>query len=260
MKINFYFPNNHIPLIFLGLVLFFSSCGSKKDILFKVNNEPNKSAVPVMVLKQGNAFIQEQNLILPGQILEISNLQNIDLVNGLGNAQNITPLILTVAQDSTISLPGIGKTKIAGLTKSQAELKLTTIYQVNLLKDPLFKIEIKNMKVTLLGEFAKQGKYVITKDKMTLVDIIGEAGGINNRANKSKLKIIRGDLNNPQVLLVNLNDINSLADARTNLQDGDIISLEPKKIYQTTDKISPLLSFIGISATIINIIFFLRQI
>lgn len=261
MKIGFYFtPKYIIPLFFLGFTLIFSSCGSKKDMLFRVKNEPKNNEIPVAVIKEGNSLIQSRNLILPGQILEISNLQNIDLVNGLGNAQNITPLEITVAQDSTITLPGIGKIKIAGLTKIQAEEKLRKLYQVDLLKDPIFKINISNMEVTLLGEFHIQGRYPLIKDKTTLIDIIGKAGGITNRANKSKLKIIRGDLSNPLVLLVNLNDINSLADPRINLQDGDIVSLEAKKIFQTSDKIGPVFTYISISATLINLVFFLTQI
>ena len=250
----FYLLKNYILLLSLGIFLM-SSCGSRKDMLFNTGKEKDVPNVPVYVLEEGNAHQESpNNVILPGQQLLIINLQNEDLINGLGNAQYSAPTQYDVAPDSSIALPLLGKTKIAGLTKQEAEEKINNLYKATVLKDPIFKISVLNRKVTLLGEFTAQGNYVLTRDRVNLMDVIGEAKGISSRANKKNLKIIRGDFKNPQVLSVNLQDIRSLADPRLNLQGGDIIYLEPKGIYKAIDKTGPIFTYVGIGTSLISIL------
>lgn len=229
-------------------------------MLFNTGKEKDIPNVPVYVLEKGaENKLPDYNIISIGQILFINNIQNEGLVNGLGNTQS--PLILEyeVEKDSTITLPVLGKTKIAGLTITSAENKINTLYKENLLKDPMFKIKISNMKVTLLGEFVTQGNFYLSREKISLIEMIGEAKGLNMRANKKRLKIIRGDLNHPEVLLVDLTDIKSLADPRLNLRDHDILYLEPKSIISFSDNLGPFISYVGIGTAIVNILFLISR-
>lgn len=90
-------------------------------------------------------------------------------------------------------------------------------------------MKITNLKVTLLGEFKAQGNFPLVKDKTTLVEMIGEVGGLSDRANATNVKIIRGDQRNPQVTYINLRDIQSINDPRAILQNGDIIYASQNK-------------------------------
>jgi polysaccharide export outer membrane protein len=59
--------------------------------------------------------------------------------------------------------------------------------------------------------------------------MIGQAGGLSDKANETNIKIIRGDQKNPQVTYINLRDIQSINDPRAILQNGDIVYASPNK-------------------------------
>jgi polysaccharide export outer membrane protein len=137
--------------------------------------------------------------------------------------------IYQVEEDGTVALPVIGHIAVTGLTRGQAAKLIEDLYRKNLLKDPIIEVKITNLKVTLLGEFKGQGNFPLVKDKTTLVEMIGEAGGLSDRANETNIKIIRGDQRNPQVTYINLRDIQSINDPRAILQNGDIIYASQNK-------------------------------
>jgi polysaccharide export outer membrane protein len=92
----------------------------------------------------------------------------------------------------------------------------------------------------MLGEIKGQGNYTLTKDRTTLVEMIGEAGGLTDKANEANVKIIRGDQKNPQVTEINLRDIQSINDPRAILQSGDVIYIAQNKRTIRNDKLQNL--------------------
>ncbi|RZJ79264.1 MAG: hypothetical protein EOO47_11330 [Flavobacterium sp.] len=113
----------------------------------------------------------------------------------------------------------------------------SVLYKTKLLKDPIIDLSVVNLKVTLLGEFSKQGNFLLERENTTLIDIIGEAGGITKTADPKSLKIIRGDRSNPELIYVNLSDINSLASKKLTLQNNDIIILQQTRAAEKAEKI-----------------------
>lgn len=247
-------------LLILGMAIFLSSCSSRKNILFNTKNEGKIPAIPIHVLEQGKDSVKTKaQIIKPGDILSIKNIQNIELISGVGsqnssllNSQN-NLMGYRVENDSNVALPVLGKVKLGGYSRENAEMKLNELYSQTLLKDPIITISISNLQVTLLGEFGKQGNYNLGKDQTHLTQILGEAGGLNPRADKKRIKIIRGDLTNPQVFVVNLEDINSLADRRLFLQNNDIIYAEPRGAFKFLDQINPTTTILGIGLSVVNI-------
>ncbi len=67
-----------------------------------------------------------------------------------------------------------------------------------------------------------------------MIDIIGKAGGILDDANIKTIRIIRGDRSNPELIMVNLGNINTLSDPKLKLQDGDIIIAEKTRFSSIT--------------------------
>lgn len=175
-----------------------------------------------------------------------------------GTAQNI--LSYPVEPDGMVNLPAIGKVEVLGLTKREATIKIQDIYKQKLLKDPIIELTVVNLKVTLLGEFSKQGNFLLEKDNTSLIDIIGEAGGITKTADPKTLKIIRGDRSHPEIIYVNLTDINSLASKKLILQNNDIIVLQPTKGAALTEKlqsfnniVQPLLVVVNLAVLIFTV-------
>lgn len=182
----------------------------------------------------------EKYRIKPQDILQIRNLQNIKYIvdetpassNGGGNnsgANNGQGQNYLVEDDGTVALPVIGHIKVTGLTRFEAQKFIEDLYRKSLLKDPIIELKIINLKVTVLGEVKVQGNYILIKDKTTLIEIIGEAGGLTDKANEKNIKIIRGPADNPQVTEVNLNVVQTVSEPKTILQSGDIIYISKNR-------------------------------
>ena len=213
--------------------------------------------------------------IKPSDLLAIRNVQNPEFgataiggsaISGAGSnytspTGNVsTVLSYPVEPDGTVNLPAIGKVAVAGLTRREAAAKVQEMYSQKLLKDPIIELSVVNLKVTLLGEFSKQGNYLLEKDNTSLIDIIGEAGGISKNADPKSLKIIRGDRSDPEIIYVNLRDINSLASKKLILQNNDIIVLQQTKNAATSERlqsfnniVQPLLVVVNLAVLIFTI-------
>ncbi len=220
-KISEYYPT----LVMLLLALFFTcSCSYKQQhALFKTD-------VPVPVAAVPNTTYPTYK-IGPDDVLQIRNLQNIKYITDEASPAGTAAQAITyqVEEDGTVALPVIGRVEVAGLTKLQAARKIEELYKKNLLKDPIIDLKIINLKVTVLGEVRTQGNYLLLKDKTTLVDILGEAGGLTDKANEKTVQIIRGDKAHPQIIAADLNNIRTLASPELNLQNNDIIYVSQNK-------------------------------
>lgn len=179
-------------------------------------------------------------------------------VAAAGTSQNI--LSYPVEPDGMVNLPAIGKVEVVGLTRREATIKIQDFYKQKLLKDPIIELTVVNLKVTLLGEFGKQGNFLLEKDHTSLIEIIGEAGGITKTADPKTLKIIRGDRSHPEIIYVNLTDINSLASKKLILQNNDIIVLQPTKGSALSEKlqsfnniVQPLLVVVNLAVLIFTV-------
>ncbi len=249
-----------IILLHCSILQLLTSCGVEKNVLFGNNNKkPLDSAVYELQKGKKSYKVTEQK-IQPGDELKLSNLQSESLISGTmasssGASSGANGGGYFVEIDSTVLLPVLGKVKLGGMTRENAENMVNALYQKTLLKNPLISLSITNHHVTLLGDFTLQGNFPLKKDKTHLVEIIGLAGGLNKTADNTAIKIIRGNPLNPQVLLVNASNINFMADERVYLQSNDIVYVAQKKSAQNAEKISKTSAFVGIGLTLINTIF-----
>jgi polysaccharide export outer membrane protein len=239
-------------LIF-SVLLIFSSCSYKQDqILF----EQKKALADTNTQKNTNDITNYH--IKAQDILQIRNLQNINYIvnlnteSSIGGAGNSQGAIFQVEEDGFVALPVIGRIQIAGLTRIEATNKIEGLYRAALLKDPIIEIKIMNLKVTILGEIRSQGNYVLAKDRTTLVEIIGEAGGLTDRANEKNVEIIRGTALNPVVIKIDLSNINSINNPQSILQNGDIIYIAKNGRAIRNDKLQNFSTIVQPALLIFN--------
>lgn len=233
------------------MILLCYSCSYKQQhVLFEQKNSP--------VL---NAETQAQPSVYhiqPNDILQIRNLQSTKyLVDGntpssqsgetTGQGQTFQ-----VEEDGKVTLPVIGHIAIAGLTRYEAAQKIEKLYRDSLLKNPIIELKILNLKVTLLGEVRSPGNIALIKDNTTLIDVIGEAGGLTNNANEKNIKIIRGDKANPEVIYADLGNIKTLGDPRITLQNNDIIYVMQNRRAVRDEKLQNFSTLIQPSLLIFN--------
>ncbi len=240
--------------IFLSLVvaITFASCSMQQHQLLFENKHPGADS-SIKVSSAGHYQIQPQD------ILQIRNLQNIKYIvdetpttgvasGGSGSAGQT----YQVEDDGTVALPVIGHIKVAGLTRYEAAKQIEDLYRKNLLKDPIIELKITNLKVTVLGETKSQGNFPLLKERTTLIDMIGEAGGLTERANEKTVKIIRGDKDNPKVTEFDLSDIKTLTDPRIVLQNNDIIYIAQNKRAIRADNLQNVSTLVQPALLLLN--------
>ena len=217
-----------------------SSCTKQYQILFEKQAALNDS----LYNSKSEGLINYK--IKPQDVLVIRNLQNIKLIvdetpttpvassGSSSNGQNYQ-----VEEDGNVVLPVIGSVHVSGLTRLEAENAISSLYSKTIL-NPIIDLKIVNLKVTILGEIRSQGNYNLTKDKTTLIDVIGQAGGLTTAADEKHIKIIRGTNKTPLVMELDLNTVPSINDPRAVLQNGDIIYIAQNKRAARNDNISTL--------------------
>ncbi len=98
-----------------------------------------------------------------------------------------------VDTDGSITLPLLGQVRLGGLTPKQAEEAIAALLRErNLVKDPqvsVFIEEYRSRMVSVQGAVAKPGVYTMLGQR-TLLSMLGEAGGLNERAAK-KIVVMR---------------------------------------------------------------------
>jgi len=226
--------------LILAISFIFQSCSNKQyQALFEQRN-----AIPDTSVRSKAQDITFYR-IKPQDILQIRNLQNsknIVDINPAGNGEAQTSVSgqadnFQVENDGTVTLTGLGNVHVAGLTRLEAQKLIEGLYRKTFLKSPIIELKIINLKVTVLGEIKGQGDFPLIKDKTTLVELIGQAGGLTEKADETNIKIIRGTERNPQVTVIDLSNIQSINDPRAILQSGDIIYVAKNNRATRNEKI-----------------------
>lgn len=155
-------------------------------------------------------------------------------VYGIYNSNEVYGKWLLVDAVGNITLPKLGDVPVEGLTVRDVETRLKKLYQ-KWIVNPVIEVKVLNKEVTLMGEVKTPGKYLLERDRNTLLDIVSKAGDFDFYANKKKIQVIRQVNGTTQAIAVNLTKVS--ADFRENIQiyPGDIIYV-PSRGAKSWDK------------------------
>ncbi|MBC7655270.1 MAG: polysaccharide biosynthesis/export family protein [Oligoflexus sp.] len=249
-------------LFLLLFLLILSSCSYKgKNQLFKEDKVLSEDSLKtIYVSNPTNKY--DTYTIRPYDVIFIRNLQNPGLIGGESSliSANTKDANFSIEPEGYVNLPVIGKVTVVGLTRLQATAKIEELYKQKLFNDPIIELKIASLKVTLMGEIGVPGNYLLEKENYDLIDIIGEAGGIKEKADPKNVRIIRGDRKNPEVIYANLTNINTLKSDKLKLMDGDIIIFQKQKFYERFDKIQSYSIITSIAVTLLNTYLIIRNI
>lgn len=175
------------------------------------------------------------------------------------NATNVEEDFITflVDRDGYVRLPQIGKVKIKDLTIQEAEKLVESKYSVYY-KNPFSIIRVINRRVMVFNGTGSVGSVVYLKNEnTTVIEALASAGGITQTGKAYKIKLVRGDTRNPQVLIIDLATIEGMKQSNLLLQANDIIYVEPTpQISQGI--LNQLLPIVGIVSSIAVIVLVIR--
>ncbi len=168
----------------------------------------------------------------------------IDIKGEVRNIQN--PIEYNVEFDGQVKVPTLGRTNLGGLTLREAEQKLEDLYK-NYFKDPFVFIEVTNKRVLVFANGSSEGKVVkFSSENFTLIEALAQAGGISYFGKAYQIKLIRGDLTQPEVYKFNIRNLEDIKEVNFQLLTNDIIYVEERPRYasRALQEITPYLSLL----------------
>lgn len=177
--------------------------------------------IRVSVYTNGGEFI-----ILPPSIQQLNTGTGNNVNQNNNQLQNqFRNISFLVKQDGFAKLPMVGNVKLEGFTLNQADSLLQTKYS-KFYEKPFVVTRYTNKRVIVLK--GNQGVlYPLRNEKIHLVEAIAATGGMSRDLKTHNIRLIRGDLENPKVFLIDLSTIDGLTYHNLTLEPNDIIYIEP---------------------------------
>lgn len=222
-KIIFY-----LPILLFGLysVLTLNSCANSKKLAY-FNNIQHDSISQIQ-LQSVETIISKNDVIQ----VSISTLD--EATTHLLNPANLVSTGTTsnngylVDETGIIKIPLIGAVKAEGLTKRQLAKVITDdLLDQKIAKDPVVVVRILNYKVTVLGEVGRPGVIEVPNERITLPEALGQAGDLTIYGRRNNVLLIREVGDKRIYKRFSLNESELFDKDIYNLQNQDIIYVEP---------------------------------
>ena len=247
---------------FLIALLFFSSCASKKDIVYyqNIDSLPTQGKQNSYEIK-----IQPDDLLMIVVSAEDSetaipfNLSTVSIASSIGSA-NGQQMIQSYLVDAngTIDFPVIGKIKLSGLNRSEVQ----QLFQDKIgkyIKNPIINLRIMNFKVSLQGEVNVPGTFTISSERVTLIEALALAKDLTIYGKRDNILIIReidGVKSYNRVDITKADFINS---PFYYLAQNDVVYVEPNSSRVNASKVGPntgvIISISSLLITLVTVIY-----
>ncbi len=256
---------NRICFLLL-LSVYFISCKPQQKIvnyLEQVNDTTGKGDVVVpdlIIQKYDQLSIQIYSLSTKPEVSDALYNQPATSATAGNSAGGAGYL---VDNNGNITHHRLGVIRAEGLTKQQLadEIKKRLTVPVELLKDPTVIVRLTNFKVTVLGQVGTQGPINVPGEKMTILEAIGMAGGIDDfNGKKTNVKVVREQNGKRETGYIDLSSKDIFNSPYYHLAQNDMIVVEgssqkykDQEQLRTMQKISFAFSFVTIIATLTSI-------
>lgn len=224
-----------IPLLLVAILIAMGSCVSRKKLTYLQYStgsarsdyfaEPQVSVTPdaYKIMPYDNLYIR---VITPDP--QWSSLFNAD-IGTAGITQDSAALSgYTVDLQGIIEIPFVGKVSVGGKTLSEIKTELDSIFK-NYVTDAAIMVRLVNNYVNVIGEVRLPGRYLLTKDRITVFEALAMAGDMSEYSNRQKVQLIRPSQYGPTVKEFSLADRSILSSEYYYIMPNDIIYAVPRQ-------------------------------
>lgn len=229
---------NLFMLVAIAAMLF--SCKSIKQVPYMTNiDEIPAAALAVANMNAGDFTIKPGDMLLinvgssnPDAVKPFNKLQYVPTIGvGNGNLGDHTTIYYLVDDNGNIDFPVIGKLHVVGMTKKAVEDYVSSlIYPRYLTEKPEVECRIQNFKVYCLGDFNSPGVIQATNGRLNLIEAIALRGDLTLTGRRDNIMLIRTDPTGQRtVKRININDASFIASPEFDLQQNDILYVQPNE-------------------------------
>lgn len=249
-----------LPFALVAFVLMLGSCGSTKNVAYFKNSDS-------VDLSQSQ-YLYDARIMPKDQLTITVSAEDDDAVIPF----NMTvPTPYTANQRSTysqamlqtylvdnkgnINFPIVGELHVGGLTKSEAEAlvkeKIKPYMSTNV--NPIVTVRMTGYQISVLGEVTRPGTFTVSREKITILEALAQAGDLTIYGVRDNVKLIREDASGKKTIVeMNLNDANIINSPYYYLQQNDVVYVTPNKVKAQNSSVGSMTS-LWFSATSILI-------
>lgn len=173
--------------------------------------------------------------------------------------ENAKLLNYLVDNGGFIDYPVLGKIRVEGLTTRDCEALLRDKLQAHLSEVPNVTVRVANFKVSVLGEVANPGTYLVTDEQVNIFQALALAGDMTLFSVRDDVELLRTDADgNKQVIHLDLTKADIASSPYYYLQQNDIVYVRPTKARVSSNSMSnntsSWISWISLLATVASLI------
>lgn len=225
-------------LFAIAVALTMGSCGSTKDVAYFQNSQD--------VDLSNSQFLYDARIMPKDQLtITVSTIdQNAALPFNLtvptpytaasrsSYSQAMLQMYL-VDNDGNINFPIIGSLHVGGMTKSEAEDMIQAKIKPYMsdVENPIVTVRMPGYQITVMGEVNRPGTFTVSREKITILEALAQAGDLTIYGVRNNVKLIREDAQGRKSISeINLNDANIINSPNYYLQQNDVIYVTPNKV------------------------------
>ncbi len=177
------------------------------------------------------------------------NLPQIQGSYNIGNNQNGIKTYL-VDHEGEIDFPVIGKVKLGGLARRDANNKLVSLVS-EYVKNPGINLRILNFKFSVLGEVSRPGSFTIDSERITLLEAISKAGDLTIYGKRSDILLIRENNGIKSYHRIDITNSDFVNSPYYYLAQNDVLVVSPNKTRVNASVVGPNTSVIMSSLSLL---------
>ena len=164
-----------------------------------------------------------------------------------------------IEMNGEVQLPMIGRQKLDSLKLSQADSLLSAKF-LKFYPESYVRTQCISRRVIVLK--GGTGMVVpLVNENVSIIEILAQTGGFPNDHRARNVRLIRGDLQKPNVFLIDLSTIEGMQRVNLTVQPNDIIYVEPvrKTFVESLNDFAPVIASISSVISLVAIIITLRR-
>lgn len=168
-----------------------------------------------------------------------------------------------VDNDGLIDFPVLGRLRVGGLTKTEAENMIREGLKPYINEVPIVTVRMANYKISVLGEVARPGTFTVSNEKVNIFEALALAGDMTVWGVRNDVKLIREDADGQRMVMsLNLNDASIINSDYYYLQQNDVVYVTPNKVKARNSDIGSATSLwftagsmlVSIASLLVNIL------
>ena len=132
-----------------------------------------------------------------------------------------------VNKDGNIILPVLGEILVAGKTLDEIRVMLQREFDRHY-KNAIVECKLLSFKFTVIGEVRSPGTYINFSNYLTVLEAVGQAGGVGDYGRRDNLLVVRPVEGGTKTYRLNLQDKSLLTNEAYFLLPNDVVIVEPQ--------------------------------